>query len=104
MFFFFNATATTEIYTLSLHDALPISPLGYPVIAWEKDGTEDAGLVKIDLLGNRSLAVLRDCLKHINLYRPPNQHLDYHQIRPADDPDTSAMLMMPMDFWASLPP
>src|SRR6266487_2327741 len=25
-FFFFNATATTEIYTLSLHDALPISP------------------------------------------------------------------------------
>src|SRR3712207_9536183 len=28
MFFFFNDTATTEIYTLSLHDALPISPAG----------------------------------------------------------------------------
>src|SRR5215204_7775896 len=27
-FFFFNDTATTEIYTLSLHDALPISPQG----------------------------------------------------------------------------
>src|SRR3712207_8629557 len=27
MFFFFNDTATTEIYTLSLHDALPISDL-----------------------------------------------------------------------------
>src|SRR3712207_7274859 len=26
VFFFFNDTATTEIYTLSLHDALPISP------------------------------------------------------------------------------
>src|SRR2546429_7360718 len=26
-FFFFNDTATTEIYTLSLHDALPILPL-----------------------------------------------------------------------------
>src|SRR5438874_12010525 len=26
--FFFNATATTEIYTLSLHDALPISDRG----------------------------------------------------------------------------
>src|SRR3712207_7514353 len=26
MVFFFNDTATTEIYTLSLHDALPISP------------------------------------------------------------------------------
>ena len=29
--FFFNATATTEIYTLSLHDALPISPTYMPV-------------------------------------------------------------------------
>src|SRR2546429_6508955 len=35
-FFFFNDTATTEIYTLSLHDALPISeacrsaPIAFP--------------------------------------------------------------------------
>src|SRR2546429_7384098 len=29
-FFFFNDTATTEIYTLSLHDALPISHIGSP--------------------------------------------------------------------------
>src|SRR2546426_5849250 len=28
VFFFFNDTATTEIYTLSLHDALPISGRG----------------------------------------------------------------------------
>src|SRR5256885_16900329 len=28
-FFFFNDTATTEIYTLSLHDALPISADGH---------------------------------------------------------------------------
>src|SRR6185369_18080196 len=27
-FFFFNDTATTEIYTLSLHDALPIYDIG----------------------------------------------------------------------------
>src|SRR5258708_29080023 len=35
MFFFFNDTATTEIYTLSLHDALPISgrPGERPVVA-----------------------------------------------------------------------
>ena len=32
-FFFFNDTATTEIYTLSLHDALPISYQGKKVIA-----------------------------------------------------------------------
>src|SRR6201986_2630707 len=31
-FFFFNDTATTEIYTLSLHDALPISL--YVLLAW----------------------------------------------------------------------
>src|SRR6202035_6191325 len=29
-FFFFNDTATTEIYTLSLHDALPISSTETP--------------------------------------------------------------------------
>src|SRR5688572_33503300 len=29
VFFFFNDTATTEIYTLSLHDALPISAAAY---------------------------------------------------------------------------
>src|SRR3989442_14141705 len=30
-FFFFNATATTEIYTLSLHDALPVFTVKPPV-------------------------------------------------------------------------
>src|SRR6266542_6720997 len=33
VFFFFNDTATTEIYTLSLHDALPISLLEAPSVA-----------------------------------------------------------------------
>src|SRR5256885_7999011 len=33
-FFFFNDTATTEIYTLSLHDALPISRRPAPPGAW----------------------------------------------------------------------
>src|SRR2546429_9998364 len=32
-FFFFNDTATTEIYTLSLHDALPISPATSSLLA-----------------------------------------------------------------------
>lgn len=38
---------------------------GVPVIQWDKDGAEDAGLVKIDLLGNRSLGVIRDCIVSI---------------------------------------
>src|SRR2546429_4007045 len=36
-FFFFNDTATTEIYTLSLHDALPISQ-GFLTIAADPFG------------------------------------------------------------------
>ncbi len=35
---------------------------GVPVIQWDKDAAEAAGLVKIDLLGNRSLGVIRDAL------------------------------------------
>src|ERR1022692_3567393 len=37
LFVFFNDTATTEIYTLSLHDALPI------FIDWDASGVEDHG-------------------------------------------------------------
>lgn len=33
---------------------------GVSITAWDKDGIENYGLVKIDLLGNRSLAVIRD--------------------------------------------
>src|SRR5258708_31525884 len=41
-FFFFNDTATTEIYTLSLHDALPISPIS---VTTSPASRTDAGLV-----------------------------------------------------------
>src|SRR2546430_10750606 len=37
-FFFFNDTATTEIYTLSLHDALPICAVGGGIAAQEGEG------------------------------------------------------------------
>ena len=55
--------------TINNYTHVQISPQGLPVIAWEKDGTEDAGLVKIDILGNRSLAVLRDTLEEVNPIR-----------------------------------
>jgi error-prone DNA polymerase len=41
------------------------APKGVQIVQWEKDQAEDAGLVKIDLLGNRSLAVIRDALAAI---------------------------------------
>src|SRR2546422_8534652 len=40
IFFFFNDTATTEIYTLSLHDALPIS---YDARAGHADRSSERG-------------------------------------------------------------
>jgi DNA-directed DNA polymerase III PolC len=46
-----------------------------PVIQFEKDGTEDAGLVKIDLLGNRSLAVIRDAIDAVHGHTP--HRIDY---------------------------
>src|SRR2546429_2624425 len=41
-FFFFNDTATTEIYTLSLHDALPISVFDRTALV---ESLEQVGLV-----------------------------------------------------------
>src|SRR2546430_9867361 len=43
-FFFFNDTATTEIYTLSLHDALPISAHHYLARRDLDHLTREAGL------------------------------------------------------------
>jgi len=41
------------------------APKGVTIIQWEKDAAEDAGLVKIDLLGNRSLGVIRDAVANV---------------------------------------
>jgi error-prone DNA polymerase len=68
------------------------APKGVPIVQWEKDQVEDAGLVKIDLLGNRSLAVVRDTLRHINLYRPAKDHLSYHHVRPVGDERTTDLM------------
>ena len=43
------------------------APKGIQIVEWEKDQIEDSGLLKIDLLGNRSLAVVRDTIKRINI-------------------------------------
>ncbi len=59
---------------------------GLPVIQWEKDQTEDAGLVKIDILGNRSLAVIRDALAAIAEHT--SRQIDYATWDPLDDAAT----------------
>src|SRR5687768_4037985 len=52
MVFFFNDTATTEIYTLSLHDALPISPV-IPVTPLMTHGAPERHAVAIGMSASR---------------------------------------------------
>ena len=63
---------------------------GVQILEWEKDQTEDSGLLKIDLLGNRSLAVVRDTLKQAGVYR--SEYVDYHSIPSVGDPKTEALM------------
>ncbi len=58
------------------------APKGVPIIQWEKDATEDAGLVKIDLLGNRSLGVIRDAVANV---RANGEDFDETRWAPEDD-------------------
>lgn len=67
-----------------------ISASNLPVIQWEKDQTEDAGLVKIDLLGNRSLAVIRDAITAVA--RNTGRVIDYATWDPLTDPATNDLI------------
>src|SRR5207344_3032914 len=53
-FFFFNVTATTEIYTLSLHDALPILASGAMALSFGVAATQVWALLHLEAAGGRS--------------------------------------------------
>src|SRR3712207_8711073 len=55
--FFFNDTATTEIYTLSLHDALPISASGREVLDRADAGRPRGPLPRLPALHHRHLVL-----------------------------------------------
>src|SRR5258708_28584148 len=77
LFFFFNDTATTEIYTLSLHDALPIFKccdllervLGTPIdltgcdLAFYESPRAGAALLNLSVSG--AIAKLQKALGHL---------------------------------------
>ncbi|MBN1309054.1 MAG: DNA polymerase III subunit alpha [Chitinispirillaceae bacterium] len=65
------------------------SAKGYPIVQWEKEGVEAMGLVKIDLLGNRSLAVIRDAIASIKREGVP---FDERRWDPQSDPATRTLL------------
>jgi len=67
-----------------------VSAKGLPVIQWEKDQTESAGLVKIDILGNRSLAVIRDAISAVKTNT--GVEIDYARFKPLEDADTRLLI------------
>ena len=71
----------------AITDHVPIetAPKGVPIIQWEKDAAEEGGLVKIDLLGNRSLGVIRDAIADI---KENGLFFDDQNWDPEDDPKT----------------
>src|SRR2546422_3144020 len=71
LFFFFNDTATTEIYTLSLHDALPISD--------QLSDDSFAALVITAVNQTRSATLALGFVYS-------KQHLAWHGIECGDDP------------------
>jgi len=66
------------------------APKGVQIIQWEKDQAEDFGLVKIDLLGNRSLAVIRDILADVKEHYGVD--IPYWKLNPLDDLRTRELI------------
>ncbi len=72
------------------HCPLQPMPIGYDVVPWDKDGVEEYGFVKLDFLGNRSLAVIRDCLASIR--ENYNVPISYAALDPIDDLQTQSLI------------
>src|SRR5690348_18107761 len=75
-FFFFNDTATTEIYTLSLHDALPILPYSLsgfhePYSSWSGDKSPDRKSTRLNS-SHPSISYAVFCLKKKKNKKKPN--------------------------------
>jgi len=72
------------------HVPVQRSAKGVMVVQWEKDQAEEAGLVKIDLLGNRSLSVIRDALRAVQ--RHHGREIRYDAFSPLQDPATLELM------------
>src|SRR3989449_9506806 len=74
-FFFFNDTATTEIYTLSLHDALPISD------GLEAAGCADDRIAAVKAVARHPFMAEREVVLHgicrVDLRGPPRDLLGH---------------------------
>src|SRR3712207_7719588 len=74
LIFFFNDTATTEIYTLSLHDALPI-------FVWANGADDVADDCEIELRFNPTLPKVADALEDAEALLAHTPHPDRKSTR-----------------------
>src|SRR3712207_7784042 len=78
VFFFFNDTATTEIYTLSLHDALPILLRRGGMSSWPVSRTTSSSICRV----TRSASCSYPCRKsHRGLSGRSEEHTSELQSR-----------------------
>src|SRR5260370_10669038 len=96
-FFFFNDTATTEIYTLSLHDALPISERSDLSMRGDRGG---GGARVGSAAGARSEEHTSELQSHLNLVcrlllEKKKDHADVSQCLGADPVGASGASTMP---------
>ena len=68
-----------------------ISAKGLPVIHWEKDQTELAGLVENGHPGNRGLGVIRDVITELRVNEV--EDICYQKMRPQEDKKTQELFM-----------
>src|SRR5258708_35068598 len=80
-FFFFNDTATTEIYTLSLHDALPIYVVQAELVQGTLRGRDLRRTPVDDHQVGRVGELVRLTGLRVDRLRPPSQVLDRKSTR-----------------------
>src|SRR5260221_3222014 len=77
-FFFFNDTATTEIYTLSLHDALPISFLARSLHweDWRDVESSPGGRASCQIIKERPVATVFPgfSVEMVQFFQRPEHH------------------------------
>ena len=75
-----------------LTDYMPVerAARGLVITQWDMYPVEESGLVKIDLLGNRSLAVIDDACREVE--RLHGRHISYVHFDPTRDPRTRELI------------
>ena len=74
---------------VELVPVMPSAMAGRQMCQWDKDSCDDAGFLKIDLLGLGMLSAVEDCVEQIA--RTQGEPIDLSRI-PLDDPDVYAQI------------